>query len=105
LAISLDAAAMILPKTFQLWQNYPNPFNPATKIKFDLPEVSHVILRVFDISGRAVRTLKNEMAQAGSYEAIWDGREDIGRTVASGIYFFKLETKKFTAVRKGILMR
>jgi hypothetical protein len=115
LAISLKTAAPLLPKTFQLWQNYPNPFlsgaksrsagNPATIIKYDLPEASHVVLRVLDVSGRAVRTLKSEMNEAGSYEAGWDGRDDNGRAAASGIYFFKIETGKFTAVRKGILMR
>jgi VWFA-related protein len=95
----------ILPTEFHLWQNYPNPFNPATKIRYDLPEKSRIVVRVFDVAGRVVRTLKNEMTKAGSYEANWDGRDDKGLEAASGVYLFKIETEKFTAVRKGILMR
>jgi hypothetical protein len=80
----------ILPTEFHLWQNYPNPFNPATKIRYDLPEESRVVLRVLDVAGRVVRTLKNEMTKAGSYEAIWDGRDENDREIASGVYLYLL---------------
>ena len=94
-----------LPTAFRLWQNYPNPFNPVTRIKYDLPKDCHVILQVFNIAGRVVRTLKDEMMKAGSYESIWDGLDDNNHSVASGVYFIKIETLDFKAVKKGILIR
>jgi len=94
-----------LPTAFRLWQNYPNPFNPATRIKYDIPGDSHVVLQVFNVAGRLVRTLKDERMKAGSYESVWDGRDDNNLLAASGIYFFKIKASDFRAVKKAILIR
>lgn len=93
------------PKTFALYQNIPNPFNPVTSIRFDLPVTSYVRLTVFDVTGRCVRTLTDENMPAGSWTKMWDGRDAAGHTVASGIYFYRLETASFTESRKMILLR
>jgi photosystem II stability/assembly factor-like uncharacterized protein len=76
-----------IPEAFKLYQNYPNPFNPSTNIKFDLPESSNVVLRVYDITGRAVYTLVNKNLNAGSYKVKFDGS-----AFSSGVYFCRLET-------------
>jgi flagellar hook assembly protein FlgD len=65
----------------------PNPSNPATVVAYDLPEATHVTLRVVDVRGRIVRTLVDGWRPAGAHRARWDGRDDRGRSVASGRYF------------------
>jgi hypothetical protein len=93
------------PEASYLSQNYPNPFNPMTRIAFGLAAPGHVSLHIYDVAGRLVRDLVNEERTAGRYEATWDGRDANGRTVASGIYFYRLaagaygETKKMTLLR------
>jgi hypothetical protein len=81
---------------YALEQNYPNPFNPSTKISFALPERGVVQLRIFNGTGQLVRTLMNhEMAQ-GRHELVWDGRNQIGETVATGIYLYRLTVQDQT---------
>jgi hypothetical protein len=75
---------------FQLAQNYPNPFNPVTHIRYSLPEAGNVVLTIYDITGRAVRTLTNNRQAAGEQHFVWNGRSDSGREVASGLYFYRL---------------
>ncbi len=94
-----------LPTTFQLEQNYPNPFNPTTTIRVHLPERSHISLVVFNAVGQQVYRLAEGDFAAGIHEFRWDGRNQNGQRVASGIYYYKLQTESFTAVRKMILMR
>lgn len=94
-----------LPKRFALHPNYPNPFNPSTTINYDLPKATHVILRIFNVMGRQVKTLIDEEKDAGYHHIIWDGTNQEERPVASGIYFYRLETASFTKVRKLILLR
>lgn len=103
----------VLPQTYALGQNYPNPFNPGTKIEFLLPEAASITLKVYDILGREVRVLL-EGAYAPSstvpYRATWDGTDDAGRRLSSGVYFYRLEAKgasgtSFTKVRKMMLLR
>ena len=89
---SVDVAlAPDLPADFALDQNYPNPFNPVTTIPFTLKAPRQVRLTVFDVSGRAVRTLLDEHRPAGVYTAQWNGRDAEGRPVASGLYFYRLD--------------
>ena len=88
------------PTSFALEQNYPNPFNPTTEIRFQISEVSHVTLKVFDVLGREVRTLVNENLQPGSYETTFNA---IG--LASGVYFYKLQSAEFVQTRKLMLLR
>ena len=100
----LDTSPTTPPSTY-LEQNYPNPFNPVTTIRFGLNEPSSIALRIYDVSGRLVRTLVADHLQAGIYERVWDGKDSGGRAVASGIYLYKLETKSVTETKKMILLR
>jgi hypothetical protein len=93
------------PPRYALYQNYPNPFNPVTTIKFDLPAASKATLRVFDVTGRMVKTLVDRPLDAGQHVAVWNGRSEADRTVASGVYFYRLEAGKYRATRKMVLLR
>ena len=88
-----------------LGQNYPNPFNPRTTISFTLPKAEAVTLAVFDIEGRLVSTLVDEAASAGENAAQWDGRDELGRSVASGIYFYRLQSGTEVRTRKMVLLK
>jgi hypothetical protein len=76
---------------FQLGINYPNPFNPETRIRYQLPFASVVVLRVYDALGRRVRTLVNQIQLSGYYEAAWDGKDDHGQPSTSGIYLYTIQ--------------
>ncbi len=91
---------------FELAQNYPNPFNPATTIRFSVPQRSRVELAVFNTLGQKVRTLAIGDFAPGAYEYTWDGRDDSGNPVTSGIYFYKMAAAgKFSEVKKLVLMK
>lgn len=94
-----------LPGKFYLAQNYPNPFNSNTTIMFELPEPSDVRITIYDILGRRVTTLVDEKMSAGSHSKIWNGTNQTGRTVSSGIYFYRLEMNKHAATRKLLLLK
>jgi fibronectin type 3 domain-containing protein len=94
-----------LPEQYLLFQNYPNPFNPATTIKFGLPSKSDVRLQVFDVLGRRVAILADGPMEAGYHEIIWDGRNDSGGHVASGIYFYRLQSGEFASIRKMLILK
>lgn len=93
------------PRAVTLHQNVPNPFNPTTMIRFDLPAAARVRLAVFDVNGRLVRTLADEIMQAGAKEVTWNGLDDEGRIAASGVYFYRLSTPGKIASRKMVLLR
>jgi hypothetical protein len=93
------------PYSFHLSQNYPNPFNPITGIEYSLQKASRVRLKIFDVSGRLVRTLVDEVQNMGSKRVTWDGLNDQGRAVSSGIYFCRLEAGSSLASRKIVLLR
>lgn len=103
--LDADGATMPIPTSFALRQNYPNPFNPSTVILFDIPERTHIELTVYNILGGRVCTLINGTCQAGSHTAIWSGRDDAGRQMASGIYFYRLESEEFVDTRKMVLLK
>ncbi|MCA9732344.1 MAG: T9SS type A sorting domain-containing protein [Deferribacteres bacterium] len=95
-----------LPEHYELSQNYPNPFNPETMISYALPHNSEVSLYVFNVRGQKIKTLvQNEKQQPGRYKVKWDGLDDNGVSVASGLYFYKLQTEKFVKSRKMSLIR
>ena len=94
-----------MPAGFQLNQNYPNPFNPETSIRYWLPEGGRVHLRIFNVTGQTVRGLVDENQPAGTYAVRWDGRDDRGLPVASGVYFCHLQTGRFSKSCKMTLMR
>jgi hypothetical protein len=93
------------PRKFELSPNYPNPFNPSTVIRYQIPVREHVQLRVYDVSGALVRTLVNEATPAGAYALSWDGRDDRGTPVSSGVYFYRLVAGEFNDVRKMTLVK
>ena len=93
------------PAKFELAQNYPNPFNPSTVIRYDLRELSHVKLAIYSLSGAHVRILVHERQEAGSRQIMWDGTDETGKRVSSGIYLYRLDTESFSAVRKLTLLR
>jgi hypothetical protein len=95
-----------LPDGFRLQQNFPNPFNPSTLIRYELPAGRHVVhLEVFNTLGEKIRTLVHEQQSAGSHQVQWDGRDDAGRQLASGIYVYRLQAGSFFQVRKMLLIR
>lgn len=104
-ATSIEEETGGLPKTFSLYQNYPNPFNPSTTISFDLPTKSGVTLSIFNITGRKVATIVERELPAGVHKFEWNGLDYGGHETASGIYFYKLESENFRAVKKMILLR
>ncbi len=95
-----------IPTNYQLAQNYPNPFNPTTTIVYGLPARTRVSLAVFDLLGRKVKTLvPGDQQMAGYHTVIWDGRDEHGRAVASGVYFYVLEAADFRAMKKMIFLK
>jgi hypothetical protein len=93
------------PSKASLGHNYPNPFNPSTTIPFSLTVESHVNLRIYDVTGRMVRTLLNERRPAGYQQARWDGRDNNGTMVPSGIYFAGLKADGYNAAQKMLLLK
>lgn len=91
-----------LPMTFHLFQNYPNPFNSLTRIKYQLPAASLVTLKIIDALGAIVKTLIQIQQEAGEYELLWNGQNNQGRAVASGIYFLQMDAGEFRSVKKII---
>ena len=94
-----------VPQVYSLSQNYPNPMVYATKIEYTLPKDSQSSLKIYNISGQLVKTLVNEQQRAGNYKLSWDGRDESGKKVSSGIYFYKFKTDDYTETRKMTLLR
>jgi len=94
-----------LPEKFSLEQNYPNPFNPETEIRFQLPEASQVVVRIFNTLGQEIRTLTDREYEAGFHSLRWDSMDSNGNTVSSGIYLYQLQAGSFSEIRKMTLLR
>jgi hypothetical protein len=98
--------ATTAPKAaFELGQNYPNPFNPETRIRFTVPSRAPVSLKVYDVSGRLVKHLIDREITAGPHTVRWDGTNNAGESVASGVYFYKLVAGDLLATKKMVLLR
>jgi hypothetical protein len=96
----------LVPVDFELSQNFPNPFNPGTAIRYGLPRSEKVRIRIYDLLGREVKTLiDGEQQEAGFHIITWNGQDKNGRTVASGVYIYRMEAGKFTQTRKMILVK
>jgi hypothetical protein len=106
--LSVDGGSLI-PDVFSLHQNYPNPFNPVTTIRYDVPEASLVKMVIYDVLGRKVRTLVHYKHQPGYHAVIWNGNNDHGVPVATGMYIYRITaesaTGNFTSVKKLIMMK
>jgi hypothetical protein len=94
-----------LPTTFAISQNYPNPFNPTTTFKYQLPEVADVKLVVYNILGQKVRTLINRSVEPGYHTAEWNGLNDSGKQVATGLYIYRFSADNYLRVQRMILMK
>jgi plastocyanin len=93
------------PSEFTLSQNYPNPFNQATRIEFTLAKSGFVSLNIYDILGRKVKTLVSENVSSGHKSALWDGKNEEEKEVASGIYFYRLNAGDLTETKKMLLLQ
>jgi len=95
-----------LPAAFALLGNHPNPFNPGTVIAYEVPRDARVTLRIFDVSGRLVRTLENAAVRtAGRHEIRWNGRDDRGLNAPSGTYVYRLEAGSFVQTRSMVMVK
>ena len=94
-----------IPNEFSLEQNYPNPFNPETKIIYQIPKISRVTIKIYNILGQEVRTLVDKEQTMGEYKVIWDGKNNSGIPLSSGIYIYQLRTKDFINSKRMILLR
>ncbi|UCD17712.1 MAG: T9SS type A sorting domain-containing protein, partial [Candidatus Zixiibacteriota bacterium] len=97
--------AELVPHGFELHQNHPNPFNPATEISFELPRTSRVTLAVYNLLGQEIATLIDRELQAGRHAVIWNGRDESGRKVSSGVYLYRIQADEFSKSKKMILLK
>jgi len=108
--IVIETAETEMPEVFSLGQNYPNPFNPSTTIKFQIPDHSgaapiRTVLRVYDILGRLVKTVIDEEMSPGFYTKQWDGLNDNGVRISSGVYFYSILSGEFRETKKMLLIK
>ncbi|MCD4693477.1 MAG: T9SS type A sorting domain-containing protein, partial [Calditrichales bacterium] len=94
-----------VPNDFCLNQNYPNPFNPQTTISYQLPVKADVALKIYNLLGQEGRTLVNENKNAGKHSVVWDGRDNSGIQVSSGIYLYHINSGKYSEVKKCIVLK
>ena len=94
-----------MPRNFVLYDNYPNPFNPSTTIAFDVPQSSAVNISVYNLVGQKIRTLEDRHLTAGHYELVWDGRDERGTTVGSGVFLVEMVAGNFRSVKKMVLLK
>ncbi len=98
--VAVNDGAPAVPRSFKVFQNYPNPFNPTTKIVFVLPNRALTTVKVYDVLGREVNTLLQENLEAGRHEITWNARQ-----LSSGVYFYRVESGKYMAVTKAVLLK
>lgn len=97
--------ASAIAREFRVHQNYPNPFNPTTKIGVTLARQSEVSIKIYDVLGRQIRDIFSGIRQAGYYEAVWDGRDQNGQVVSSGVYIYRVKTTDRVVTRKMLFVR
>ena len=101
----LSINEILIPKSFELSQNYPNPFNPITYIQYSIPHYDFITIDIINISGQIIKTVVQSSHQPGNYEIMWDGTNQYGISVPSGIYFYKLDADEFISVKKLVLLK
>jgi hypothetical protein len=94
-----------IPEIFKLDQNYPNPFNPQTIIEYEMAVAGKAEVRIYNNLGQAVRALVDEEKSPGLYRVVWDGKDDLGRRLASGVYFYQLKVNDFASAKRMILAK
>ena len=100
-----DFGIVAIPTEYALRQNYPNPFNAGTEIRYDLPEAGHVSLAIYNTLGAKVKTLIDSAVEAGEHKVNWNGTDDNGNVIATGIYFYRMKAGDFTAVRRMLFTK
>jgi len=101
---SIDPLSSV-PQEYELTQNYPNPFNPETTIEFALPQGANVSLKIYDVTGKLVKTLVDEPLSAGRFQATWDATNEYGSAVSSGIYIYRLSSGSFQQIKRMVLLK
>jgi hypothetical protein len=107
-AVNEEEIPAALPDNFVLSQNYPNPFNQSTELRYYIPErikSAYISLKIYNLLGQYLRTLVSENQCSGNHKTVWDGKDEKGREVASGIYFYKLEAGDFKFTRRMVLLK
>jgi hypothetical protein len=101
-----EETGSVTPEEFQLNQNYPNPFNPQTTISYQLAVNGDVTLKIYDMLGQEVRTLINENKPVGYHSVVWNGTDNSGRQVSSGVYFYQLQSgNNISQIKKLLLIK
>jgi hypothetical protein len=103
--VSVEDGPIRVPTGIELAQNYPNPFNPSTSIRYTLAERGHVVLKIFDLLGKEVRTLIDRDEPASTNTVFWDGTDEFGRVVSAGLYVYRLEAGSFAQSRKMLYLK
>ena len=101
----LNLGQKLIPDKFAVHQNYPNPFNPVTTIQYDMPFGSDILIRIYDIQGRIVKTILSGYQAAGRRSIVWDATNDIGESVSAGMYLYLIESHDFQQTRKMLLLK
>jgi hypothetical protein len=102
---SQSVSLAVPPRPVTLYQNYPNPFNPSTSIAYYLPRAGRASLVIYDVTGSRVRALENGSKPAGRHTILWDGRNDAGVQIGSGVYYYRLKTGKDVITKKLVIVR
>jgi len=103
--VGVDGQKTVVPLTYELGDCYPNPFNPTTQIEYAIPVSNNVTIEIFNSLGQKVRTLVDRYMSAGTYHTTWDGMDDNGNVMPSGVYFYKMTSSHFNAVKRMLLMK
>ena len=107
-ATGIDNHSEVIADKFVLKQNYPNPFNPSTVINYTIPQSANLIntrLEIFNLSGQKVRTLVNTKQSSGTYTVTWNGTNDSGELLATGLYIYRLQAAEFVDIKKMLFMK
>ncbi len=103
--VTSDKLSRLIPDSYALRQNFPNPFNPNTIIQYSLPKQSHVNIVIYNILGQKVAALVDKAQPAGQYQVVWNSKNSQGKTVASGVYLYRIEAGDFTVSKKMLLLK
>jgi len=103
--LSEDCDNPVIAYVTRLQSNFPNPFNPETTIAFSLSNVGNVVINVYNVRGQRVRSLLDEQREPGHHSIVWNGRDDSGRALSSGIYLYRMTAGDFTETRRMLLMK
>ena len=101
----VDKVENEIPTEFALKQNYPNPFNPSTTIEFAIPKLADVNLTIYNVLGQSIKNIQMNNTQAGRYSIIWNGTNNFGAKVSTGIYFYKIKAGKYSDIKKMVFMK